>query len=76
MLHITSNASQEEVEAAYKNRMEQLRTGGVAGLLTKALRVQENLDYAYKILSNKDMREDYHRNPDKYLGVGDQYMGF
>lgn len=76
MLHITRNASQEEVDAAYKNRMKQLDMGGFGGLLTKALGAQEHLDYAYKILSDKDLRADYHRDPDKYRGVGDPYLGF
>ena len=76
VLHVTRDASQEEVEAAYKNRTRQLRTRGIAGLLTKALRFQENVDYAYKILSSKDMRADYDRNPDNYRGVCDRYLGF
>jgi DnaJ-class molecular chaperone len=76
MLHITRDASQGEVEAAYRSRIRQLQTEGIAVALTKALRFHENIDYAYKILSNKDTREDYDRNPEAYRGVCDQYLGF
>lgn len=76
VLYITKDASQAEIEIAYGRRMAQLDRAGVAGVIIKKLNFSENVNYAYRILSNPSTRQDYDRSPEKYRGVCNRYLGF
>lgn len=76
VLYIAKDATQAEIEIAYRRRMAQLDRTGVAGVIIKKLNFSENINYAYKILSNPSTRQDYNKFPGKYRGVCDRYFGF
>lgn len=75
-LSIGNDVSQEVVEAAYKDKISRLPTGGLRGWIVRLFGFSQNVEYAYGILGSPDTRRCYDENPDNYRGATAWYLGF
>ncbi len=72
---INEYATQDEIDDAYNKKIKWLEEKGFSQSIVRKLYFKENVDYAYKVLSDPDSRHDYDIHPEKYRTF-DWYLGF
>jgi len=75
-LSVGDDASQEAIDAAYKDKISRLPTGGLRGWIVRLFGFSQSVEYAYRILGTPETRRRYHESPESYRGATAWYLGF
>ena len=75
VLGVSLDATGEDIEKAYRKKIIELPSSGVLGWVVTFFELRYNLDYAYSILGNADLRKIYDTEPEKFDFITHVYLG-
>ncbi|GAA4127430.1 hypothetical protein GCM10023067_42650 [Aminobacter aganoensis] len=76
VLGVGRNATPDEINNAYVEKVSNLPNCGISGLIVKVFGLKYHFDYAYSVLGNASKRSLYDAEPDKFDSATPNYLGF